>query len=193
MASRTTASGSWCWGRRSNRRARLRRGRGQNSPITELAEPAHGTGATNAVADFRRAGSHDVLAPGTHKCGQTARGINRFSHDWEIGQHGSWDVQTISGSVGAGSELNKVYKTRAIPNRVWDRGGKRDLLLKFFGWVNDILRRASADPSRRSESQHRVAQDDMEKRARTSVGMRVGFPVAVLTGTQRVRAWARSA
>lgn len=39
---------------------------GGELPGAELTEPTSGARATNAVADLGRAGSHDVLAPGTH-------------------------------------------------------------------------------------------------------------------------------
>lgn len=78
---------------RSGYRATNRRRRARDAP--EFAEPTNGAGAANAVADFRLAGPHDVLTPGTHKGGQATRGIDGFLHDWEIGQHASWDVQVI--------------------------------------------------------------------------------------------------
>jgi hypothetical protein len=46
-----------------SRRTALSRG---NVARAKLAEPTNGASPANAVADFGRARSHDVLTPGTH-------------------------------------------------------------------------------------------------------------------------------
>ena len=87
-------------------------GLGRHLPGPQLAEPTTSAGAANAVAHFGRAGSHDVLAPGTHKGGQVSRGVDDSLHDCELGQDRSKVVHSI---LGQRATLPKSRSRRLEP------------------------------------------------------------------------------
>ena len=95
-------------------RRRHRPSGGQLS-AAQLAEPPRVARTANAVADLGRAGSHDMLAPGTHKGGQPARGVDGSFHDWEIGQQASQDVQGILERTRLGGVNQRAAPKRLMP------------------------------------------------------------------------------
>ena len=58
------------------RKVRRKKGSRGKRPRVKLTEPTNGARTANAVAHFARAGSHNMLAPGTHKGGQAARDVD---------------------------------------------------------------------------------------------------------------------
>jgi hypothetical protein len=135
--------------------------------MPEFPEPTNGAGATNAMADFRRARSHDVLAPGTHKCGQTTGGADRIFHDWEVGLHGSGNVQGILGEAVAESVMAKTAartkaktKSKTAPKaqsksrrttRAKKRNSKKGVVAKIAGSIISSVASVMPSGSRKSK------------------------------------------